>query len=57
MLTPIEISVIQDLAEQGKSQVKISELTGFSCQASSELTPEGVVWRYPALDNRVERPS
>ena len=30
MLTPTEISVIQDLAEQGKSQVKISELTGFS---------------------------
>lgn len=30
MLTPVEISVIQELAEQGKSQVKISELTGFS---------------------------
>lgn len=33
MLTPTEISVIQDLAEQGKSQVKISELTGFSRKA------------------------
>ena len=30
MLTPVEISVIQELVEQGKSQVKISELTGFS---------------------------
>lgn len=42
MLTPIEISVIQELAEQRKSHVKILELTGFSRKTIRFYLSEGV---------------